>query len=129
MHTPRHVFDFVSNARGWTNTAEVQRARSTVNDWPFGQPFDDFDSPVFSDRLLTLATQVEAIQQPGSEKLAFLYREAARNAREPNPDSLANNVRQFIDDTVSDTRSVFRTGTSLLPWIALAAVAVVVLKR
>jgi len=129
MHSPRHVFEFVENARGWVNTAAVERARSTVNDWPFGQPFEDFDSPVFSDRLLTLAAQVEAIQQPGAQKLAVLYRQAALNAREPNPDSLSSNVRQFIDDTVSDTRAVFRTGANLLPWIALAAVAVVVLKR
>jgi hypothetical protein len=104
VKTPRQVFDFVATARQWSSgSLRVQAAR----DYAAGVEWDE------PDELATLAQFVERIPGAGSDKLAYLFRQASANAADGDPDSTAGLIAGFaggVVDTVASGADTLRKG-------------------
>lgn len=92
--TPASTLKFVARARQWTPSPSYLAAVAYAE--TFTPTWEGFLSDEWrASQLRDLASMVEDIDQPGSKKLAFLYREAAKRVEDNDYDGVAQ-LTQFM---------------------------------
>jgi len=119
--TPASTLKFVARARGWTASAAYLKAvafAETVTPTWEGFLSDEWRASQLRD----LAAMVEDIQQPGSDKLALLYREAADRVEDNDYDRVAQvaQLAQGVGETARRGALSAVQGTKMLGPIFLA---------